>query len=216
VPSAAAATTSPDRSGGTGSAGGAVDADAVRGRWAEILEAVKRERRVAWILLNNASVDGLQDGVLTLRFASEGQAKGFLGSGYDADLKGVLSAILGIAPQIRAISTAGDGGRGPGGMAGSGGGGPRTGGGGGSRASAAASAGSRPRQDAAADSRPRPGSTGGGAPHAVTASSGGPRAGGAADGAEWAEDDASDVGLAGMDLVQRELGGQIIGEISEP
>jgi hypothetical protein len=193
-----------------------VDADAVRGRWGEILEAVKRERRVAWILLNDAGVNGLQDGVLTLQFASEGQAKGFLGSGYDADLKGVLSAILGIAPQIRAISTAGDGGRGPGGMPGSGGGGPRTGGGGGSRAGAAASAGSRPRQDTAADSRPRPGSTGGGGPHAVTASSGGPRAGGAADGAEWAEDDASDVGLAGMDLIQRELGGQIIGEISEP
>jgi len=210
-------------------AGGAVDADAVRGRWAEILEAVKRERRVAWILLNDASVDGLQDGVLTLRFASEGQAKGFLGSGYDADLKGVLSAILGITPQIKAISTAGDGGRGPGGMAsaggsgprpggmaGSGAGGSRTGSGGGSRASAAAPAGSRPRQDNTTDSRPRPGSTGAGGPHVVTASSGGPRAGGATDGAEWAEDDAGDVGLAGMDLIQRELGGQIIGEISEP
>jgi len=222
---AGAAPAAPSRSGGTGSPGGVVDAGAVRARWAEILEAVKREHRVAWILLNDATVDGLQDGVLTLRFASEGQAKGFLGSGYDADLKGVLSAMLGITPQIRAISTAGDGGRGPGGAGagdgaqGSGGtaGGPRTGGaGGGSRASAAASASSRPRQEGTAESRPRPGSTGGG-PHALTASSGGPRAGGSADEAEWAEDDAVDVvGLAGMDLIQRELGGQVIGEISEP
>ncbi len=211
----------------TSSPRAAADADAVRGRWGEILEAVKRERRVAWMLLSNASVDGLQDGVLTLRFASEGEAKGFLGSGFDADLKSVLTAVLGITPQIRTSLAAADGGRAPAGIAAAGGGGPRPGGAGeGPRASAPAPAGSRPRPGSTGGGGPRQGSTGGGGPrqgstgHERGPAAGAGRAGGAADGAEWAEDDSGDRGpaggLAGVDLIQRELGGRVIGEISEP
>ncbi len=90
---------------------GTPDADSLRERWPSILEAVKRERRVAWILLSNATVDTLQDGILTLRFTREGEAKGFSGSDCDQDLGQVLKTMLGISPKIRAISTAAQGAR---------------------------------------------------------------------------------------------------------
>ena len=83
---------------------GRADTDTVRERWPEILEAVKHERRVAWILLDNATVDSLSDGVLTLNFSNEGYAKGFSASSYDQDLGRVLQAIIGTAPQIRSVS----------------------------------------------------------------------------------------------------------------
>jgi DNA polymerase-3 subunit gamma/tau len=94
------------------------DADSLRERWPEILEAVfKRGRKVAWMLLRNATVDTLQDGILTLSFASEGQAKGFSVSDYDQDLGQVLQTMLGISPKIRAVSGAAPVGR-PGGARG--------------------------------------------------------------------------------------------------
>jgi DNA polymerase-3 subunit gamma/tau len=69
-----------------------------------VLEAVKAERKVAWILLEKATVAGLDGGVLTLSFANEGYARGFASSGYDADLSRVLKAMFGISPQIRGVS----------------------------------------------------------------------------------------------------------------
>jgi DNA polymerase III subunit gamma/tau len=85
---------------------GTPDAQALRERWPDILEAVKRQRRVAWILLSNAAVDTLQDNILTLRFTREGEARGFSGSDYDQDLGQVLQTMLGISPRIRAVSGA--------------------------------------------------------------------------------------------------------------
>src|SRR5205807_8475338 len=67
-------------------------ADSLRENWDAVLAAVKRERRVAWMLLSNASVLSLQDGILTLRFPRDGDLKGFSVSGHDAVLKRVLSA----------------------------------------------------------------------------------------------------------------------------
>jgi len=48
---------------------GIIDADTLRQRWPDVLEAVKSERRVAWMLLNTASVDSLEGGVLTVAAA---------------------------------------------------------------------------------------------------------------------------------------------------
>jgi DNA polymerase III subunit gamma/tau len=86
------------------------DAGSLRERWPEILEAVKRERRVAWLLLSNAIPDSLQDNVLTLRFTREGEARGFSGSGYEQDLGQVLERMLGMTPKIRAVAGAVPGG----------------------------------------------------------------------------------------------------------
>ncbi len=64
------------------SAGGvSSEVDNVRQRWPEILEAVKGQRRVAWMLLSNATVHSVEGGVLTVLFAREGDAKGFTSSG---------------------------------------------------------------------------------------------------------------------------------------
>ena len=81
---------------------GITDADTLRQRWPDVLEAVKSERRVAWMLLNTASVDSLEGGVLTVAFAREGQAKGFAASGHDQVLIGVLATMLGLKVRVRA------------------------------------------------------------------------------------------------------------------
>ena len=83
---------------------GRATADSMRERWPEVLDAVRRESNVTWILLGNATVDSLTDGVLTLKFAKEGEAKGFTGSGRDEDLSRALQSIFGAAPQIRATA----------------------------------------------------------------------------------------------------------------
>ena len=79
-----------------------IDTDTLRQRWPDVLEAVKSERRVAWMLLNDASVDSLEGGVLTVAFAREGQAKGFAASGHDQVLTGVLATMLGLKVRVRA------------------------------------------------------------------------------------------------------------------
>jgi DNA polymerase III subunit gamma/tau len=93
----------------TAAVGAQPDAAVVQERWREILEAVKHERRVAWLLLSNATVDTLQDGVLTLKFTREGEARGFAGSGYEEDLKSVLASMFGFSPRVRAVSAATEG-----------------------------------------------------------------------------------------------------------
>jgi DNA polymerase-3 subunit gamma/tau len=85
-------------------AAGQVDAELVRQRWPEILEAVKGVRRVAWMLLSNATVHSLEDGVLIVGFAREGEARGFAASGYDQDLIRVLASVLGVRLRVRALA----------------------------------------------------------------------------------------------------------------
>lgn len=79
------------------------DAGSIRERWPEILDAVGRRSRVAWVQLNSATVDSLQDGILTLRFAQAGNAAGFTARGSDQDLAQVLGQLLGISPKIRPV-----------------------------------------------------------------------------------------------------------------
>ncbi len=88
---------------------GSIDADTLRQRWPDILEAVKRERRVAWMLLSAASVDSMEGGVLTVAFAGEGQARGFAASGHDQVLTGVLASMLGLNVRVRAAVGTGSG-----------------------------------------------------------------------------------------------------------
>jgi DNA polymerase III subunit gamma/tau len=84
-------------------------ADRLRKNWDAVLEAVKRERRVASILLSNASVVSLQDGILTLRFAGEGELKRFSTGDYDADLKRILSTGFGLNVMIKGVVGGGAG-----------------------------------------------------------------------------------------------------------
>jgi DNA polymerase-3 subunit gamma/tau len=78
--------------------------DSLRKNWEAVLEAVKQERRVAWMLLSNASVLSVQDGILTLRFPRDGDLKGFSVSGHDAVLKRVLSASFGLNVTVKGVA----------------------------------------------------------------------------------------------------------------
>ena len=182
-------------------AAGSSSADSLRKNWDAILEAVMQERKVAWLLLRNASVVSLEDKVLTLRFPRDGDLKGFGVSGHDAILKRVLNTRFGLDVTIRGVTGA-DPGTGAVRSAG-----PVSPGlvaaGGTSDPVAATPARSRPRHDEPPpdeissdefppdepDDMPPDEPDGGQAP-AVTE-------------------------LTGMDLIQRELGGQVIGEIED-
>jgi DNA polymerase-3 subunit gamma/tau len=216
---------------------GASDADSVRERWPAILEAVKRKRRVAWILLSNAAVDTLHDGVLTLRFSREGEARGFSGSDYDHDLAQVLETMLGISPRIRAVSGAQGERAGAGGGRGAAAGGGAAGGGAGMASGPGSGVGAPAGHDAGSGGRdagsgaPDTGSGGSSGPGAGAGASGGRGAGGGASGrsgdapggsgdngsgsrsrgrAEGADRDSPGVGI---DLIQHTLGGEVIQEI---
>ena len=56
------------------------------------------------MLLSNASVVSLDEGVLTLRFPRQGDVKGFQSSGYEDLLKQVLHARFGVNVVVRAVS----------------------------------------------------------------------------------------------------------------
>jgi DNA polymerase-3 subunit gamma/tau len=222
-PEPAAPANQPRAAAAPAPAPGTVDAAVLRERWPMILDAVKHQKRVAWLLLSNASVDTLQDGVLTLRFTREGEAKGFSGSGYDQELGQVLQKMLGISPRVRAVATAA-GGAGsswaagpdlppdedePGDPAGPGGGPGGYGESGGGRATASAGA-AGPGRAGGASGRGGSGASGragsgGGAP--ARAAAGGAVTGPGAAGNSEA--------LTGMDLIARTLGGEVIDEIGD-
>jgi DNA polymerase III subunit gamma/tau len=103
------ATEAPQAGPGPRASAGPVDADLLRQRWPEILDAVRGKRKVAWMLLNSATVQSLEGRVLTVAFPSEGNAKGFAGSGHDQVLTGVLTAMLGLNVQVRAVAGASPG-----------------------------------------------------------------------------------------------------------
>jgi DNA polymerase-3 subunit gamma/tau len=175
------------------------DAGSIRERWPEILEAVGRRSKVAWVQLNSATVDSLQDGILTLRFAQAGTAAGFTARGSDEDLGQVLEKMLGISPKIRALAAdqgVSRGRREPSPEAA----GPDT-------ENSARYATPPPAQAAAADvaaappPRPEPGPAG--PPQAAPARPEEPDHGPAAS------------ALTGVDLIQRTLGGQVIEEIGD-
>ena len=83
---------------------GAATAETLRQGWDGVLEAIKTKRRVAWMLLSNASVVSLDEGVLTIRFPRQGDVKGFQSSGYEDLLKQVLHARFGVNVVVRAVS----------------------------------------------------------------------------------------------------------------
>jgi len=91
-----------------------VDVDTLRQRWPEILDAVREERKVAWILLRNTSVESFEGGVLTVAFPKEGEARGFAGSGHDQVLVGTLAAMMGVTVRVRTVASGPGGPGGPG------------------------------------------------------------------------------------------------------
>jgi DNA polymerase-3 subunit gamma/tau len=165
-----------------------------------VLDAVKRVRRVAWMLLRTASVQSLVDGVLTVRFARAGDVKGFVSSECDADLERVLAQSFGLKVKVRAVAGPAqedppDPGAGTGAVRENPGNSVRT-----------APLPARAQQpEPARGARPRPGD-----PEAAPAG----HAPGDGDPFDVRDPDASagDDALTGIDLIKRELGGQIVDE----
>jgi DNA polymerase-3 subunit gamma/tau len=84
---------------------GALTGDVLRQSWREVLESLKTGgHRVSWVLLNESSVVSLDEGVLTLRFPRQGNVKGFAGSRHEDVLKQALHTRYGVNVVIRAIS----------------------------------------------------------------------------------------------------------------
>jgi DNA polymerase III subunit gamma/tau len=179
-------------------------ADSLAKNWNAVVEAVKQESRVAWALLRNASVLSLDGGVLTLRFPSVGEMKGFSVSGHDAVLKRVLSADFGLNVTVKGVT-----GTDPGGGS------------------------ARPADPVSPRPSQGPGGPDGGSDPAVVPISG-PISGRPATRRRHDEPPADEIPpgdtpqdepggdpapvvteLTGMDLIQRELGGQVIGEIDD-
>jgi hypothetical protein len=138
------------------------------------------------MLLSNATVHSVEDGVLTVLFARDGEAKGFAASGYDRALGSALSSVLGMTLRIRAQSAA---------QLGSTPGAPRSAHGGPDELSAKAPAAVQPPPPR--DSAP-------------------PRTLSAEAQLDSAPVKPASRDLTGMDLIKRELGGRIIAEIDEP
>ena len=167
--------------------------ESLRQNWDAVLEAVKQERRVAWMLLSNATVLSMADDILTLRFPRDGDLKGFSVSGHDAVLKRVLSARFGLNVTVKGVA----GGDAPAGAAG-----VRPG-----RAVPAPGPGRQPPAAAPEFAPPDPAGYDDEPPDDMPAD-------------EMPADEPSPgdrpvrtAELTGMDLIQRELGGQVIGEI---
>ncbi|MHB1597129.1 MAG: DNA polymerase III subunit gamma and tau, partial [Streptosporangiaceae bacterium] len=90
----------------TSTAPSALDTATLLERWPDVLDAVRQIRKTPWILLTNyASVESMEDTVLTLSFDTEGNAKGFGTSGSDNDLADAMEAMFGIRPTIRTIAS---------------------------------------------------------------------------------------------------------------
>jgi DNA polymerase-3 subunit gamma/tau len=176
------------------------------------LETVKQERRVAWMLLSNASVLSLEDGILTLRFPRDGDVKGFSVSGHDAVLKRVLSERFGLSVTIKGV--AGGQAAGPAARpARPGQGNPGPGNPGPGQPGASRPPASRPEPPPSPAPGPRPGSVPAAAAAPYDDLDGMPP--GEIPPDEPSPDDQAirDAELTGMDLIQRELGGRVIGEI---
>ncbi|WP_314196292.1 DNA polymerase III subunit gamma and tau, partial [Actinomyces oris] len=134
APSASAVPSAPVAQGGAaagGSGGGeAADAEMIRTRWEEVLEAAKRSRRATWALVGPNSRPGtVSGGVFTLLFAAPGLVGAFENGGHGPIFSAALHQALGLRLEVHAIVAGDDGpggSEGPGGPGGSGGsGGPR-------------------------------------------------------------------------------------------
>ncbi len=196
-----------------GAAAGGVDVHAVRQMWPQVLDRVKANRRVTWMLLmEQVQVSSVDDRVLVLAFGNEGKRRGFSASGHDEIVRQSLIDVLGLDRRIDAVldpSVASVSHASPPATA------PRPAPAQAAPSIAAASAAdpapvasaSSAGSQADASAAARPAADPAGRPVAAA-----PTVRPEDDVPADDDEDAEDAGLAGADLVARELGGTVIGE----
>ncbi|MGI5251522.1 DNA polymerase III subunit gamma and tau [Actinacidiphila glaucinigra] len=102
------------------------DASRVHQMWPTVLDAVKRLRKVTWILLDqNARLVGFDGSTLQIGFDNPGARDSFANRGHEEVLKQAISEALGVQWRIEAIVSPGGGPGGGGVGPGGGSGGPR-------------------------------------------------------------------------------------------
>jgi len=79
------------------------DVDRVRESWEVILDAVRERRPVAAGFLGSATVDSMDEDVLTIRFGRSSVAQQFIESGSSAALSGALDEVLGVVRRITVV-----------------------------------------------------------------------------------------------------------------
>ena len=166
--------------------------------WPEVVERVKEYKRVTWMLLmEQVQVTSVDDRVLVLAFGNEGKRRGFSASGHDEIVRQALIDVLGLDRRVDAVLD-------PSAAA--------------SAAPAAAVAKApepippEPPAEQPDDAAPNGRRPSGAAPDEERPRAAPPTVRPEDDAAADDDDDAEDTGLAGMDLVARELGGTVIGE----
>ena len=91
-------------SGQAGAAGGgANDPSAVRQAWPQVLEAVARRSKVAWVMLQSVHVVGVEGRLLQLGFSNPGLRDNFRGSNREETLRDALREITGTDWKIDAL-----------------------------------------------------------------------------------------------------------------
>ncbi|WP_454925536.1 DNA polymerase III subunit gamma and tau, partial [Actinomyces gerencseriae] len=101
----------------------AANAEMIRGRWEEVLEAAKRSRRATWALVGpNSQPGGINGDVFEVIFSGQGLVNAFENGGHGPVLSRALHQALGLGLEVHAV-LAGPGGGGPSGPSDPGGGG---------------------------------------------------------------------------------------------
>lgn len=208
------------------------DASRVHQMWPTVLDAVKRLRKVTWILLDqNARLVGFDGSTLQIGFDNPGARDSFANRGHEEVLKQAISEALGVQWRIEAIVS-------PGGGPGGGGAGPMGpgGGSGGPRPAPASPAPAAQQPHQQPQQQPRQQSQNPGSPPAPPSPPAAAAAARAAVNAapaasayppvadepppveyDMPEDDDPDLdetALSGHDLIVRELGATLIEEIA--
>ncbi len=94
--------------GGTAGAGGAIDVTDVRRVWPEVLLAVQRNRRTTQILLESATVVGVEGATLKLSMPSTGMARRVLEQANSDLLRAALTEVLGVKWTIACEAAGGE------------------------------------------------------------------------------------------------------------
>ena len=97
----------------------AADAEMIRGRWEEVLEAAKRSRRATWALVGpNSQPGGIRNGVFEVIFSGQGLVNAFENGGHGPVLSQALHQALGLRLEVHAVLAGPGGHPGPGGPGG--------------------------------------------------------------------------------------------------
>jgi DNA polymerase-3 subunit gamma/tau len=91
--------------GGSGqqTGGAATDSASVRQAWPQVLEAVARRSKVAWVILQSVHVVGVEGKLLQLGFSNPGLRDNFHGSNREETLRDALREITGVDWKIDAL-----------------------------------------------------------------------------------------------------------------